>query len=117
MSPSARWLLAMTVDLYHVIANSHLADGLMAYIPEHKMLIEADIATAADELQWWGDSWLKNIEYRKIDVERNVPVHMTPMTRDEVIKMVNGGVDRVKKFCAEWAGKGNYMAGCPAQVK
>ena len=107
----------MTVDLYHVIANSHLSDGLMAYIPEHKMLIEADIATAADELQWWGDSWLKNIEYRKIDVERNVPVHMTPMTKDEVIKMVNGGIDRVKKFCADWAAKGNYMAGCPAQVK
>jgi hypothetical protein len=36
---------------------------------------------------------------------------------DEVIKMVNGGVDRVKKFCADRGAKGNYMAGCPAQVK
>jgi glyoxylase-like metal-dependent hydrolase (beta-lactamase superfamily II) len=107
----------MTVDLYHIIANSHLADGVLAYIPEHKMVIEADVATAAEELQWWGDSWLKNIAYRKLDVERNVPVHMTPMTKDEVIKMVNGGIERVKEFCRQHAETGNYMAGCPAQVK
>jgi glyoxylase-like metal-dependent hydrolase (beta-lactamase superfamily II) len=107
----------MTVELYHVIANSHMADALFAYIPEHKMMIEGDIATAAEELQWWGDSWLDNIAYRKIDVERNVPVHMTPMTRDEVIKMVNGGIARVKQFCADHVAKGDYFPGCPAQVR
>jgi metal-dependent hydrolase (beta-lactamase superfamily II) len=41
----------MTVELYHLIANNHMADGLFAYVPEHKMMIEADIATAAEELQ------------------------------------------------------------------
>src|SRR5262245_36725449 len=107
----------MTVELYHVIANSHMADSLFAYIPEHKMMIEADIATAAEELQWWGDSWLDNIAHRKIDVQRNVPVHMTPMTRDEVEKMVNGGIQRVKEFCAQHVAKGDYFPGCPAQVK
>ena len=91
--------------------------ALFAYIPEHKMIIEGDIATAAEELQWWGDSWLNNIAYRKLDVQRNVPVHMTPMTKDEVIKMVNGGIQRVKEFCAQHVAKGDYMAGCPPQVK
>jgi len=108
---------AMTVELYHVIANSHMADGLFAYIPEHKMMIEGDIATAAEELQWWGDSWLDNIAHRKIDVQRNVPVHLTPMTRDEVVAMVKGGVTRVKEFCAQHMAKGDYFPGCPAQVR
>jgi glyoxylase-like metal-dependent hydrolase (beta-lactamase superfamily II) len=107
----------MTVDLYHVIANNHMADAVFAYIPEHKMMIEGDIATAAEDLQWWGDSWLDNIAYRKIDVQRNVPVHMMPMTRDEVIKMVNGGIERVKQFCADHVAKGDYFPGCPAQVR
>jgi len=107
----------MTVDLYHVIANSHMAEALFAYIPEHKMMIEGDIATAAEELQWWGDSWLDNIAHRKIDVQRNVPVHMTPMTRDEVIKMVNGGITRVKQFCADHVARGDYFPGCPVQVR
>jgi len=109
--------LHVIVDLYHVIANSHMADALFAYVPEHKMIIEGDIATAAEDLQWWGDSWLDNIAYRKIEVERNVPVHMTPMTRDEVIKMVNGGIQRVKEFCAQHVAKGDYFPGCPAQVR
>jgi glyoxylase-like metal-dependent hydrolase (beta-lactamase superfamily II) len=107
----------MTMDIYHVVANNHMGDGVFAYIPEHKMMIEGDIATAAEDLQWWGDSWLDNIAYRKIDVQRNVPVHMTPMTRDEVIKMVNGGIERVKQFCADHVAKGDYFPGCPAQVR
>ena len=107
----------MTVDIYHVIANNHMADAVFAYIPEHKMMIEGDIATAAEELQWWGDSWLDNIAYRHLDVQRNVPVHMTPMTRDEVINMVNGGIARVKQFCADHVAKGDYFPGCPAQVR
>jgi glyoxylase-like metal-dependent hydrolase (beta-lactamase superfamily II) len=107
----------MTMDIYHVIANSHMADAVFAYIPEHKMMIEGDIATAAEDLQWWGDSWLDNIAYRKIDVQRNVPVHMTPMTRDEVITMVKGGITRVKQFCADHVAKGDYFPGCPAQVR
>jgi glyoxylase-like metal-dependent hydrolase (beta-lactamase superfamily II) len=107
----------MTVDIYHVIANNHMADAVFAYIPEHRMMIEGDIATAAEELQWWGDSWLDNIAYRRVDVQRNVPVHMTPMTKDEVIGMVNGGIARVKQFCADHVAKGDYFPGCPAQVR
>jgi glyoxylase-like metal-dependent hydrolase (beta-lactamase superfamily II) len=107
----------MTVEIYRLIANSHMGDGLFAYIPEHKMVIEADVATAAEELQWWGDSWLDNIAYRKLDVQRNVPVHLTPMTKEEVIAMVKGGIQRVKEFCARHVAQGDYFPGCPAPVR
>jgi glyoxylase-like metal-dependent hydrolase (beta-lactamase superfamily II) len=107
----------MTVDIYHVMANNHMADAVFAYIPEHKAMIEGDIATAAEDLQWWGDSWLDNINYRNIDVQLNVPVHMDVMTRDQVIKMVTPGIQRVKEFCAQHLAKGNYFQGCPAQVR
>ena len=53
-------------------------------------MIEGDIATTAEDLQWWGDSWLENIRHRNIDVRKNVPVHMDVMTRDEVIRMISG---------------------------
>lgn len=82
----------MTVDLDHVTATSSWP-ALFAYVPEHTMIIEGDIATAAEDLSG-GDSWLDNIGYRKLTVLRNVPVHTTPMTKDEVIKMVNGGIHR-----------------------
>ncbi len=54
-------------------------------------------ATAAEDLQWWGDSWLDNIAYRGLDVEINVPVHMSVMTYDEVIDMVNPGIPARKR--------------------
>ncbi|HEU4692054.1 MAG TPA: MBL fold metallo-hydrolase [Vicinamibacterales bacterium] len=107
----------MTVDIYHVIANNHMADAVFAYIPEHKAMIEGDIATAAEDLQWWGDSWLDNINYRKLDVQLNVPVHMDVMTREQVLKMVAPGIQRVKEFCAQHLARGNYFQGCPAQVR
>jgi hypothetical protein len=37
-----------------------MADALFAYVPEHKMIIEGDIATAAEDLSG-GDSGLDNI--------------------------------------------------------
>jgi glyoxylase-like metal-dependent hydrolase (beta-lactamase superfamily II) len=107
----------MTVDIYHVIANNHMADAVFAYIPEHRIMIEGDIATAAVDLQWWGDSWLDNIDYRNLDVDLNVPVHMSIMTREEVIDMVNPGIERVKVWCAEHEAQGNYFPGCPAFLR
>ena len=107
----------MRVELYHTINNNHTADNLFAYIPEHKMIIEADVATAAEDLQWWGDSWLDNIAYRGLDDEINVPVHMSVMTYDEVIDMVNPGIQRVKDWCGEREESGNFFAGCPAFLR
>ncbi|MGE0444305.1 MAG: MBL fold metallo-hydrolase [Vicinamibacterales bacterium] len=107
----------MEVDVYHVIANNHMADAVFAYIPEHRIMIEADIATAAEDLQWWGDSWLENIAYREIKVERNVPVHMRPMTYEETLQMLAPGIERVKQFCADHRAKGNFFPGCPPAVK
>lgn len=108
---------AMAVDIYRIIANNHIGDGVFAYIPEHKIYIEADLATAAEEIQWWGDSWLDNITYRKIDVATVVPVHMDIMTFDETARMVRPGIQRVKDWCAQHVAKGNYFPGCPAFLR
>lgn len=107
----------MTVQLFHTIANNHMADSVFAYIPEHRILIEADTATAALDLQWWGDSWQQNIDYRNLDVAMNVPVHMDVMDHAATTEMVRGGIERVKAFCAEHLAKGTYFPGCPAWVQ
>jgi glyoxylase-like metal-dependent hydrolase (beta-lactamase superfamily II) len=107
----------MAVDIYRVIANNHIGDGVFAYIPEHKIYIEADMATAAEEIQWWGDSWLDNINHRRLDVATVVPVHMDIMTFAETERMVRAGIQRAKDYCAEHVKKGNWFPGCPAFVR
>ncbi len=108
---------SMTVEIYRVIANNHLADGVFAYIPEHRLYIEADVLTAAEELQWWGDSWLDNVAYRKIDVDKILPVHMDIMTFEQGVNMLRPGIERVKTYCQQMVQRGNWFPGCPAFVK
>ncbi|MGB7219289.1 MAG: hypothetical protein WBD07_10820 [Vicinamibacterales bacterium] len=90
---------------------------MFAHIPEHRLYIEADVATAAEELQWWGDSFLDNINYRKLDVEKVLPVHMDIMTFEQAVNMVKPGIQRAKEYCAEMVAKGNWFPGCPAFVR
>jgi hypothetical protein len=79
--------------------------------------LEADVLTAAEELQWWGDSFLDNISHRKLDVQKILPVHMDIMTFEEGIRMLRPGIERVKQYCQEMVKKGNWFPGCPAAVK
>lgn len=103
---------ANTLDIYHVIANSHMADAVFAYLPEHKITMEADLATAAPVWQWWGYTYRDNVEYRKLDVVKNVPVHMEVMSYQETLDMIEGGLRRAQDFCREQLAKGIYFPTC-----
>ena len=107
----------MTVDIYWARANIHMADAIFAYVPAAKLIVEGDIATAAMEYQFWGDNYMDNLEYYKLDVEKISPVHLNIMTQAEVIAMVKDGVKRARERCAAESAKGNYFAGCPVQSK
>jgi glyoxylase-like metal-dependent hydrolase (beta-lactamase superfamily II) len=107
----------MTVDVYWDRANIHMADGLFAYVPDQNIFVEGDMATAAQEWQFWGDNYLDNIEHYGLDVDTIAPVHMPIMTQREVVEMVRGGVERARAHCASELAKGNYFPGCPVQSK
>ena len=107
----------MTVDLYWARENIHTADLIFAHAPEQKVISEADIATAADDYQWWPDNYFDVLEYYDLDVEILSPVHQYIMqSPDEVREFVQGGVDRVRAMCAEELDKGHYFPGCPLQT-
>jgi glyoxylase-like metal-dependent hydrolase (beta-lactamase superfamily II) len=105
----------MTVDVYWARANTHMADAVFAYVPDAKVIIEGDIATAAYDWQFWADNYMDNIEHYGLDVETAAPVHFPVMTQAEVIEFVRGGVQRARELCARELAKGNYFAGCPIQ--
>jgi glyoxylase-like metal-dependent hydrolase (beta-lactamase superfamily II) len=106
---------AMTIDLYHVINNAHMADAVFAYVPSQKVMIEGDIGTAARDYQFWGDSYRDSVDYYKLDVQTISPVHLDIMTNDELTELIKNGVRRARERCAAELAKGNYFAGCPIQ--
>jgi glyoxylase-like metal-dependent hydrolase (beta-lactamase superfamily II) len=106
----------MTVDLYWVRKNIHMADAVFAYVPAAKVMVEGDIGTAAVDYQFWADSYMDNLEYYGLKVDTVSPVHMQVMQHDEVIDMIKGGVKRARERCASELAKGNYFPGCPIQT-
>ena len=105
----------MTVDLYWARNNIHAADLLFAHVPEHKIIVEADIATAARDYQWWADNYWDAIEHYGLEVDMLSPVHQFIMTHEEVRAFVAEGVERARQRCADELARGIYFAGCPVQ--
>jgi glyoxylase-like metal-dependent hydrolase (beta-lactamase superfamily II) len=67
---------SMTVELYHVAGNPHSSSMLMAYLPKHRLIIEADAFTpAASRAQLYSPNLLDNIQRYGLEVDRIVPIH------------------------------------------
>ncbi|MEQ1948110.1 MAG: hypothetical protein ABL995_13025, partial [Bryobacteraceae bacterium] len=113
----------MTLDVYWVRNNTHMADAVFAYAPQQKVIIEGDIATAAWDYQFWPDSLRDAIDYYKLDPEKLSPVHSVwpehpdVLTMQQVDELVKGGTQRARERCAAELAKGNYFAGCPVWSK
>ena len=105
----------MAVDIYHVINNNHMASGLIAHVPAHRLLVEADLTTPNWDYQWWGGSLLDNIEYRKIAVDRVSPVHGVVAPLSDLVAQIERQVQGARDLCAKASAAQLYRPGCPVQ--
>jgi hypothetical protein len=104
---------ALTVDLYRVIANGHMAHGLMAYVPEHRLLIQGDLFDLNWEVYFWGRTYEDNVEHRNLVVERDVPVHGRVLPLSEVRARLREQTRDAEELCASVDAAGLSMPGCP----
>jgi hypothetical protein len=103
------------VDIYHVINNNHMASGLMAHVPAHRLLVEADLTTPNWDYQWWGGSLMDNIEHRKIAVDRISPVHGVVAPLATFVTDIERQVQGAKALCERASAARLYRPGCPVQ--
>jgi glyoxylase-like metal-dependent hydrolase (beta-lactamase superfamily II) len=66
---------SMELDLYHVKDNSHSDTLLMGWVPSEHILVQADLYDSGWFKFPWADNLRKNVEMRKLRVEKDVPVH------------------------------------------
>jgi glyoxylase-like metal-dependent hydrolase (beta-lactamase superfamily II) len=104
---------ALTVDLYHTVANGHMADGLFAYVPEHKLLIQGDLFDKNWEVYFWGDTYEANIAHRQLEVERDVPIHGEVMPIDDVRRLIVQQQEQARQLCSRVEQAALSMPGCP----
>jgi len=104
------------IDIYHIVGNYHMADGVIVHVPRSNLLVEADLTTQNWDFNWWGDSLMNNIEYRKLKVETNLAVHaQQPFPLAEVVAAIERQVRNAQAFCRRAAGAQFFQPGCPIQ--
>jgi glyoxylase-like metal-dependent hydrolase (beta-lactamase superfamily II) len=107
---------AMEIDIYRVVANSHMADGLMVHVPRDRLLVQGDLFDVSWEVYWWGSSYADNVAYRKLEVERDVPVHGRILPFAEVRQHIATQIKNAQDFCAAAAVANFPMRGCPVKT-
>jgi len=104
------------IDIYHIVGNYHMADGVIVHVPASNLLVEADLTTQDWDFNWWGDSLMNNIEYRKIKVDTNLAVHaQKPYPLSEVVSAIERQVRNTQAFCRRAAEAQFFQPGCPIQ--
>ena len=104
------------IDIYHIVGNYHMADGVIVHVPASNLLVEADLTTQEWDFNWWGDSLMNNIEHRKIRVDTNLSVHaQKPYPLADVVAAIERQVRNTQAFCRRAAEAQFFQPGCPMQ--
>jgi glyoxylase-like metal-dependent hydrolase (beta-lactamase superfamily II) len=107
---------SMEIDVYRIVANSHMADGLVVYVPRDRLLVQGDLFDVNWEVYWWGSSYLDNVTHRKLQVDRDVPVHGRILPFAEVQQHIARQIKNAQALCAEAAASNFSLRGCPVKT-
>jgi hypothetical protein len=105
----------MQVDLYHVVSNSHMAEALFAYVPRDRLLVEGDFFDVGWELYWWQKTYADNIAYRRLQVDRDVPVHGRVVPIAQALEDIQRMTKAAEDVCSRTRAAGVFTPGCPVK--
>jgi len=110
-------LLGLVVWLHAYLRRAPATPQASSFmIPASNLLVEADLTTQDWDYNWWGDSLMNNIEYRKIKVDTNLAVHaQKPFPLAEVVLAIERQVRNTQAFCRRAAEAQFFQPGCPIQ--
>jgi glyoxylase-like metal-dependent hydrolase (beta-lactamase superfamily II) len=78
----------MTVELYHIAGNPHADTLVMAYLPQQRVLVEADAFSPGSATQPYAANLVENITKRQLKVDRVVALHGGVAPFSEVVRAV-----------------------------
>ena len=89
---------AMSLVMYRIVNNTHADNNLMIYFPRERILVQADIFMPRDPRTLGHAPWVRNlpdnIEMRKLNIDRHVPLHGLIVPHSEFLQVVKDGYDR-----------------------
>ena len=106
---------SMEVHVYRVISNSHMADGIFAYAPAARVVAEGDLVDEGWDIVWWGNSYPDSVNYWKLQVDRDLPVHGNIHTYAEVLELLRKQAKNAQDLCEHVEKSHLAMQGCPVR--
>jgi glyoxylase-like metal-dependent hydrolase (beta-lactamase superfamily II) len=107
---------SMEIDVYRIVANTHMADGVMVYVPRERLLVQGDLFDVNWEVYWWGSSYIDNVKFRNLQVDRDVPVHGRILPLADVQQAIAKQIGNAQALCASVEAAGLSMRGCPVKT-
>jgi hypothetical protein len=90
-----------------------MANGLFAYAPEARVVAEGDLVDEGWDISFWGNSYPDSVNYWKLQVDRDLPVHGNIHTYQEVLALIRKQVANAQALCKRVDEAGFSMQGCP----
>jgi hypothetical protein len=106
----------MTVDVYHTISNSHMAEGVFAHVPPDRLLVQGDFFDVSWEIYWWQNTYMDNVRHRNLQVDRDVPIHGRVLPLQEVLDGIRRQTKAAQDVCAKAAAAQFFPPGCPVKL-
>jgi glyoxylase-like metal-dependent hydrolase (beta-lactamase superfamily II) len=106
---------SMEVHIYRVIANNHMADGIFAYAPAARVVAEGDLVDEGWDIVWWGNSYPDSVNYWKLQVDRDLPIHGNMHTYTEVLELLRKQTKNAQDLCEHVEKSHLAMQGCPVR--
>jgi hypothetical protein len=103
----------MEVVVYRAINNSHMANGVFAYVPGAKIVAQGDLVDEGWDIVWWGNSYPDSVAYWKLDVEKDLAVHGNMHTYAEALDQLRKQTKNAQDLCEHVEKSHLSMQGCP----
>ena len=105
------------LEIYRVLGHSHMANGVFAYVPAAKVMMEGDLGDADWTWHWWASALATNLKAYGIEPALNVAVHGSPGGLPIAQTLANNQAqsEAAQKYCVGQREKGIPVFGCPAQ--
>jgi len=105
------------LEIYHVLAHSHMANAVFAYLPSARIMMEGDLGDAEWTWHWWAGALTANIKAYGLDPVLNVAVHGPNggLSIEKTLANNQRQMQEAQKFCAQQESAGVPVFGCPVQ--
>ncbi len=109
---------ARRLEIYHTLEHSHMPDGVFAYLPKERIMMEGDFGDESWQLHFWGGALAANIAHYGIDPLTDVSVHGSgQLTIAQTLANDQKQIDAAKEWCRTTQAGGRYAVRLPGAVR